>query len=90
MGGGQEPEVEEIPEITSRSTSFTQSKLAHMERPDHEVPHVALAVLEAHAAGLIALTAGGEGAVVCLEAGASGRLFGRALDELTRASGRNS
>jgi DNA polymerase-3 subunit alpha len=41
---------------------------AHMDRPDHEAPHVELAVLEAHAAGLIALTAGGEGAVVRLMA----------------------
>ena len=39
---------------------------AHMDRPDHDLPHVTLPVLQAHAEGLIALTAGGEGAVVRL------------------------
>lgn len=39
---------------------------AHMDRPDSEAPHVAFADLERRSAGLIALTAGGEGAVVRL------------------------
>nr|WP_314444942.1 DNA polymerase III subunit alpha [uncultured Sphingomonas sp.] len=39
---------------------------AHMERPDHLTPHVTIADLSTHAEGLIALTAGGEGAVVRL------------------------
>jgi DNA polymerase-3 subunit alpha len=36
---------------------------AHMERPDHLVPHVTFDDLAGHSDGLIALTAGGEGAV---------------------------
>jgi DNA polymerase-3 subunit alpha len=39
---------------------------AHMERPDHLVPHVIPEDLRTHADGLIALTAGGEGSVVRL------------------------
>jgi DNA polymerase-3 subunit alpha len=39
---------------------------AHMERPDHLVPHVLIGDLSGHAEGLIALTAGGEGSVVRL------------------------
>ncbi|MEO7787754.1 MAG: PHP domain-containing protein, partial [Sphingomicrobium sp.] len=36
---------------------------AHLDRPIHELPHVGFDLLEKHADGLIALTAGGEGAV---------------------------
>ncbi|GAA4016672.1 DNA polymerase III subunit alpha [Sphingomonas swuensis] len=39
---------------------------AHMERPDHLVPHVTLDDLGGHSEGLIALTAGGEGSVARL------------------------
>ncbi|QDP20464.1 DNA polymerase III subunit alpha [Sphingomonas xanthus] len=39
---------------------------AHLDRPAHEAPHVALAALEGATDGLIALTAGSEGAIVRL------------------------
>src|SRR4028119_986092 len=39
---------------------------AHMERPDHLAPHVTFDDLRTHGDGLIALTAGGAGAVVRL------------------------
>ena len=39
---------------------------AHLDRPPELAPHVGIDVLERHAAGLIALTAGGEGAVARL------------------------
>ncbi|MFC7537674.1 DNA polymerase III subunit alpha [Sphingomonas sp. GCM10030256] len=39
---------------------------AHMDRPDTDAPHVEFAALERYSAGLIALTAGGEGAVARL------------------------
>jgi len=36
---------------------------AHLDRPINELPHIPFAMLATHSAGLIALTAGGEGAV---------------------------
>jgi DNA polymerase-3 subunit alpha len=42
---------------------------AHLDRPVHEEPHVRFAALEGTTEGLIALTAGGEGAVARLFAG---------------------
>lgn len=40
--------------------------LAHLDRPVEEVPHVSLDMLAGHTDGLIALTAGGEGALARL------------------------
>ncbi|AEG48488.1 DNA polymerase III, alpha subunit [Sphingobium chlorophenolicum L-1] len=40
--------------------------MAHLERPVEEVPHISLAMLEGRTDGLIALTAGGEGALARL------------------------
>ncbi len=40
--------------------------IAHLGRPGEQAPHVDFAVLERHAEGLIALTAGGEGALARL------------------------
>ena len=45
---------------------------AHMDRPDADDPHVTFSALERYAAGLIALSAGGEGAVVRLLAEGQG------------------
>ena len=42
---------------------------AHLDRPGHEEPHVEMAALDGSTGGLIALTAGGEGAVARLFAG---------------------
>ncbi|WP_150291380.1 DNA polymerase III subunit alpha [Sphingobium estronivorans] len=42
--------------------------MAHLERPVEEVPHISLEVLEGRTDGLIALTAGGEGALARLYA----------------------
>jgi DNA polymerase-3 subunit alpha len=55
---------------------------AHMDRPDHLTPHVTMADLETHAEGLIALTAGGEGAVVRLLADGQAGKARSALDRL--------
>ena len=41
--------------------------MAHLDRPVEEVPHVTLDALEGRTDGVIALTAGGEGALVSLE-----------------------
>lgn len=40
--------------------------MAHLDRPVEEVPHISLAMLEGRTDGLIALTAGGEGALARL------------------------
>ncbi|WP_037451332.1 DNA polymerase III subunit alpha [Sphingobium chlorophenolicum] len=40
--------------------------MAHLERPVEEVPHISLSMLEGRTDGLIALTAGGEGALARL------------------------
>ncbi len=50
---------------------------AHLDRPLHEVPHVPFAALRESSGGLIALTAGGEGAVA--------RLFADGQDDKARA-----
>ncbi len=42
---------------------------AHMDRPDHDSPHIDMATLATSADGLLALTAGGEGGVARLLAG---------------------
>ncbi|WP_426267373.1 DNA polymerase III subunit alpha [Sphingomonas sp. LHG3443-2] len=55
---------------------------AHMERPDHLTPHVTMADLESHAEGLIALTAGGEGAIVRLLADGQASKARSALEKL--------
>ena len=55
---------------------------AHMERPDHLTPHVTMADLASHADGLIALTAGGEGAVVRLLADGQAGKARAALEQL--------
>lgn len=55
---------------------------AHMERPDHLTPHVTMADLEPHAEGLIALTGGGEGAVVRLLADGQASKARSALEQL--------
>lgn len=46
---------------------------AHLDRPDHEEAHVDFTKLAQHSAGLIALTAGAEGALVRLLAGQQDR-----------------
>ena len=50
---------------------------AHLDRPLHDVPHVPFAALRESSGGLIALTAGGEGAVA--------RLFAEGQDGKARA-----
>jgi DNA polymerase-3 subunit alpha len=55
---------------------------AHMERPDSDAPHVSLEALAAHAGGLLALTAGGEGAVVRLLADGQARAAHDFLERL--------
>src|SRR3546814_18512764 len=40
--------------------------MAHLDRPVEEVPHISLDMLEGRTDGLIALTAGGEGALARL------------------------
>ncbi|NJC06240.1 DNA polymerase-3 subunit alpha [Sphingomonas kaistensis] len=57
---------------------------AHMERPDHLTPHVTLDDLAGHSDGLLALTAGGEGAVVRLLADGQAA---KARDALLRLAG---
>jgi DNA polymerase III subunit alpha len=42
---------------------------AHMDRPDHDAPHITFEALERSSAGLLALTAGAEGGVARLLAG---------------------
>lgn len=55
---------------------------AHMDRPDADVPHVTLAQIEQHSAGLIALTAGSEGAVARLLAEGQARPAREYLERL--------
>uniref|UniRef100_UPI0017D16869 DNA polymerase III subunit alpha n=1 Tax=Sphingomonas sp. TaxID=28214 RepID=UPI0017D16869 len=50
---------------------------AHLDRPIHEEPHVEFDALDSQTAGLIALTAGGEGAIA--------RLFADGQDDKARA-----
>ncbi len=55
---------------------------AHMERPDSDTPHVSLEALAAQAGGLLALTAGGEGAVARLLADGQARAARDYLERL--------
>ncbi|CAM3200210.1 DNA polymerase III subunit alpha [Sphingomonas antarctica] len=55
---------------------------AHLARPVDEPPHVSFAALTKHSAGLIALTAGGEGALVRLLADGQGPAARDYLEQL--------
>jgi DNA polymerase-3 subunit alpha len=55
---------------------------AHLDRPVHEDAHVPIEALEGRTNGLIALTAGGEGALARLVAGEQMAEAGRYLDRL--------
>ena len=55
---------------------------AHLDRPVHEDAHVPIEALEGRTGGLIALTAGGEGALARLLAGEQMAEAGRYLDRL--------
>ena len=55
---------------------------AHMERPDSDPPHVGLEALAKQSGGLLALTAGGEGAIVRLLADGQARAARDYLERL--------